>query len=693
MSSLKVVAFANQVSEVAVVLDRINSLARAEDIDPVVVCVDAEVKTIADQHAVARTIQLRESSVDNLQKQAVLWADTWASTGLGIGRSPKAELLYEGMSLWWLCLPVLYPDIQRCMKYVNAFTDVLKTEKADIAVYVDKLRRPMLPFRLNRAYDLPSRLCALTASSGDWRLEAVRPALLDTAAFSLSWCGRRVAELLFRWPGSTAVRWLRLMVWRLSKPAAGKIESGLRRMFVFSTISYWRPTASLCAVDSSEDDVFASPVMRVLHDRNDWRLVDIDTEVNLPSWTRIRKLFSKVRKSFAESRPVESTFTRHVRRQAGRGVARMADVWQRWRNDSSFRRSLTYRGVNLWPLLEVRFQFLFETYLAEALRIFHGVESLLRRESPDAVLIEYEEGSYGRAATAIAQRMGIPTVALQHGIHGGAYIPSYFFREVLWEGEGDVTACPIPTRTAVFGEHTREMLTGVSAYPNEAVVVTGSPQYDVLLGARDLLPKDAAKRSLGLEEGPLVVVTSSIFTEIDDRQWFVDNVLQAVRKASHLNWAVKLHPHESAAMWEKTAARQRNSLPILFRDRLWPLLAAADFVVSWYSTTILEAMLLEKPVVVLQMTGRNNAGGFIDAGAVETASDGARLAEILQSLSSDATQRAGVVGRSRETIARHLHSLDGRAANRVADTILGLMEPDQTERCNSETRESLERAR
>ena len=138
------------------------------------------------------------------------------------------------------------------------------------------------------------------------------------------------------------------------------------------------------------------------------------------------------------------------------------------------RDSLSYHSIPLWSLLCGRFEYAFETYARIAARHVEAVSEFLMKERPSVVTIEFEEGSYGRAAIIACQALGIPSVALQHGVHSDPYIPSYYFRQTALKHGVDIQACPIATKTAVFGEFTSQNLTQISAYPVEAVAVTGT---------------------------------------------------------------------------------------------------------------------------------------------------------------------------------------------------------------------------
>jgi hypothetical protein len=371
-----------------------------------------------------------------------------------------------------------------------------------------------------------------------------------------------------------------------------------------------------------------------------------------------------------------------------RGRRRLGEIWKRLRMDQGFIQSLTYRGVSLWSLLSDRLEYLFGDYATTAFSHLAAADKIVARERPRAVLMEYEESSYGRAAIVAARRQGVPSVALQHGLHGGAYIPAYYFHEVAWE-EGSILSCPVPTRTAVFGEETRRLLTQVSAYPPEAVVVTGTPIFDRLLEAKRKGDAKSLRGALGLEpQRPTITVLSSIFTEVEDRVWFVETVLRALQQWPEMQSVIKLHPHENPKLWREASQELGLPPPRLYRSRLWDCIQAADAVISWYSTTILDAMLLDRPVVVLRLVGRNNPLSFIEKGGARMAGDAGELKRALAEVMGDQRIREQLAEGRRRVLQEQLYHFDGGATSRIVALLRELGERPAGEHPQKQPRES-----
>lgn len=673
---MKILGMVNAPGEVSAILRACSKLSCGGDHVLTVVAPNQEVAAKVEREGDIGCRLLGEYAVpEELQKRALLWLDAWADRQGSDGRSLKEALWFERVSLWWFFLPLLAPDFLHCIQYVEAFEAVLDAEKPDIVVVPNAHQRPMLPFRLKRAADLPERVAYLVAKARGYEIRTAKSGWSATAAFYRSYIARRLLEVLSNSIGVGVDRWIRLLLagWggrgRTDAKSKASIEKK-KKLVLFSTSAYWRETGEVENGKRVEGDVFSGRVVRLLSEQDEWTVLDIDTEVNVPSIERYRRLHRKVQGSHANCVPIERYYTRGSTRRVKDLRARLQGWWMKGSNEYQGEGSLSYHGIPLASLLMGRLDYAFKEYSRTIYQHLEAVEVILETETPDAVLIEYEEGSYGRAATVKSRKYGIPSLALQHGMHAGPYVPAYYFRHVSWEGAGDPLGCPIPTKTAVFGEDTRRMLTEISAYPTESVEVTGSAVYDVLKDQLHRLSPEVARREIGLRpENRVVTVLSSKFVETQYRIWFIDTVLGALRELPQVKTIIKLHPHETPDMWQACARRLGMPEPILLTAKLWETIAAADLVVAWYSTTVLDAMAFGKPVVIVQKRGKDFSIKFVEENKIEVAYDAPHLRQVLKFLFGDERRCRERIRQSREILGEQVFRLDGGAVGRIVELI------------------------
>jgi CDP-glycerol glycerophosphotransferase (TagB/SpsB family) len=190
--------------------------------------------------------------------------------------------------------------------------------------------------------------------------------------------------------------------------------------------------------------------------------------------------------------------------------------------------------------------------------------------------------------------------------------------------------------------------------------------HDVLIRQIGRLDMASSQHSFGLQNGrQTIAVLSSKFTDTQYRTWFVEGVLEAMQAMPEAQCIIKLHPSESADLWLESAEQRGMSAPVIVGNRLWDVIAVADLIVSWYSTTVLDAMMLEKPVVIYANNDRSLAPAFVGRNGIETVGD-------VEQLVAAITDLMGVKISRRALLEGELYRLDGRASQRLVQLVVDL---------------------
>jgi UDP-N-acetylglucosamine 2-epimerase len=284
---------------------------------------------------------------------------------------------------------------------------------------------------------------------------------------------------------------------------------------------------------------------------------------------------------------------------------------------------------------------------------------------PSVVCLYAESSGWGRAALAACQTAGVPAVALQHGI----LYPRYY----SYRHEADESACPRPDRTAVFGEDARRLLVARGGYDPESIVVTGSPKFDALIDAAHSWNRDEtrARYDVGIKERLLLV--ASRFREIRDTHRAIGSEFAALARAVEalrgVKCIVKPHPAETAAPYEAClrqigARKVRLAAPSADLVRL---VHAADALVTVESLTAMEALVLQRPVLVLNMP--SHLKDLVDRGVALGVPAGADPAPALRTLLFDEAAQERLSEGRRRYVDDFAHGIDGEATRRIVDLI------------------------
>jgi hypothetical protein len=253
-------------------------------------------------------------------------------------------------------------------------------------------------------------------------------------------------------------------------------------------------------------------------------------------------------------------------------------------------------------------------------------------------------------------------VAVQHGI----LYPKYY----SYRHDPDEDACPRPDRTAVFGEAAGRLLREMGRYPAHTLVTTGSPKFDDLLrGARER-DRDLVRRRLGVGEGERLVVVASRFQAIRRTHQAIGSafpsLVRAVESLPGVRALVKPHPAEPPGAYDGVLRREgaRRVAVVPPGTDLVELLYAADALVTVESLSAVEALVLGRPVIVLNMP--THLRDLVDQGVALGVAAGEDPLPALRAALLD----ADTLGRLAQARARYLSDfamgVDGRATARIA---------------------------
>ncbi len=111
--------------------------------------------------------------------------------------------------------------------------------------------------------------------------------------------------------------------------------------------------------------------------------------------------------------------------------------------------------------------------------------------------------------------------------------------------------CPIPTRTAVFGELAKELLIRRGSYPEERIVVTGSPKFDALVRGASSYDRARTRQSLQVPDATRFLVLATRWTAVFP---VFEELVRAIENVPGVLLFVKPHQAESPGPYEEVDA-------------------------------------------------------------------------------------------------------------------------------------------
>lgn len=318
-------------------------------------------------------------------------------------------------------------------------------------------------------------------------------------------------------------------------------------------------------------------------------------------------------------------------------------------------------GVDLGPSLASQVADLARVSYAGHIRSVSRLRSLIGRLQPAAILLADE---YQRHDWLTAARLeGVPTVAVQHGMiyrwHNG-----YMHRD-------RPDQLRLASRTYVFGEWERRLLTETSIYHEDEVRVSGSPRLDLV--PHGVPDRDGVRAELGVAPGDRLVVISGTWGPIYRRFHYPIALAKLLdRPLPRVHLVVKLHPGEldegpyRAVVEGVAAARGFEPPPITIVQSvdLYRLLRAADAHVGVHSTVLTEAAVTGTLNLLADTLAASDLLGYVEAGVAIPVRDGGDLLAAL-----DAGPSGAATPEARQAFLDD-HFRPGSASERIAADLL-----------------------
>jgi hypothetical protein len=230
---------------------------------------------------------------------------------------------------------------------------------------------------------------------------------------------------------------------------------------------------------------------------------------------------------------------------------------------------------------------------------------------------------------------------------------------------------------AVMGEAFREQFLA-QGVRKARIEVTGHPLHDAAFAQRSAASAErwaALRARYGLPAGSRVILYATqpvLWRAVMTREALIENVRGLGRAVEALGpeflLVLKLHPREALEDYASVIEPERRTR--LLKDaEITELIGPAEAFISSSSSTVLLAMMLDKPIVTINFNRvphfdyYASVGGTLHARTVPEAAEALRLAIF------DEPTRARLAAERAAVLARYAR-FDGRAVERLADLIL-----------------------
>jgi Capsule polysaccharide biosynthesis protein len=591
---------------------------------------------------------LDEATRDAADEAAIAWTKEWGKRPLLDGKSFRDLLAWKGVSLWWFAELYLHhsTDSPRYVRVIETLHRLLEAARPD-EVAADGLaaEETVLLVRLCRARGVPC----------DGRADVPR---------SRGRLSVRRADLASR-VDEQKMRATALKAAVAGAPPVPPADDRARVLFL-SHAAFWRerrdadrdlPEAYEHYFDRVIPAVAADPGLRPF-------VVAVGPRAAFRRRGARERARDWLRVSGGKGDPythVNRYTTWSVVREVARGTREVRRAWRALRDLPALQGAFAHRGVSFADLARADLACTMLRQLPWAIRCYEEMRAVLAAVRPGVVCLYAESSGWGRAAIAACRAHGVPTVAIQHGI----VYPKYF----SYRHDPDEVDCPRPTRTAIFGEAAGRLLRERGHYPPETLVPTGSPRFDDLLRGASERDRAALRLSLGVVATERLLVVASRFQAIRRTHQAIGPVfaafVRAVEALPGVRAVVKPHPAEPAEAYDAVLAQERSTrVRVRAGVDLVDLLHAADAVVTVESLSAVEALVLGRPVVVLNMP--THLRELVEQGVAVGVAATEDPAPTLQAVLFDAATATRLAAARARYLSDFAMGVDGGATRRIA---------------------------
>ena len=577
------------------------------------------------------------------------------------GDASLVKLLgYERISLWWVNEGALWRQVVRDLfRYVGSLIQIINEEKpGKIVIAKDDSLSVKATIAIGRAKGIP--------------VQTLSPKLTLRFRIALRslWLGLKFQAIpLLR----VARDILRRNVERLFGPVPQKDKQ--RKILISASMGRAQVVVDPKSGKKWKESLYLGPVIRELRENNANELMFLYTFAN-PFGIRVP---SEVRWNGVTVRPWEYYLTRRTLRTISEQSQRLKKKWKYLEDNPSFKKLFLYKDISLWDTLKDELILRFHTYFPSFIKDIETAKRIIESENIDAVVIADEAGFCGKSLLVAAYPPKIPTLVVQTGMMA---VNNLFLEYGCAPGEleGSPSKRPLfPDKFSVYGDGSKETLKK-ARYPfADGIIVTGQPRYDIMVRASEIYDSEKFRRNLSIEpDKKLALIASQPSTTFANMEIFLRNVLQALKDDPQIRMAIKPKPGPSDTLEKRDkqlADEIGSEVMVLPRSSdTNEALHACDVLITGYSTVALEAMILGKPVVTVNLTNQPDLVPYAQSGAalgVYRAEDIAPA--VKKALQDPETRKRLELGRQKY-LYKQFYKLDGQATKRVVDLIYKMIE-------------------
>jgi len=346
--------------------------------------------------------------------------------------------------------------------------------------------------------------------------------------------------------------------------------------------------------------------------------------------------------------------------KCARDYRHLCKCWHKIRGLDKLRNLFVFRGYNYFNLVEPRLELIFNALSYIAIDNHNITKAIVNAEDYKVLVLDHEENMYGKGFmlnTRLDSKKR--TLALSHEIVYPGCAHTHMKNKQVLE-RGSELWRPVPNVKCVWGEYSVEVLTDTCNYPRSILKLTGNPKFDSIFNTKF---NDAAIiKKYGLSKKRKILFGSPAIP------WLYPIIKEIAENNPQFEFIFKPHPNENIGKLEKMFSTMPRNFKLVDKfAHIYELIHASDIMITRISTVGFEAMLMGKPVFILNLD-KNYSDGlpYVQSGA---ALEVRSLEGFQYQLDNLDKLKPELFKRMARFVAEQHYKNDGQATRRVADQI------------------------
>jgi len=654
----KTLIIVNSMSQISKLISEVKKLKSNSNNETILILLNSYAKDKLDEENLNyKTTENYDfcQKLNDLDKKAISWIKKWPNIKIRENENFKELVAYENISLWWLvdvwfylASSFNYYPIKEIIKNIEIIRHIIDIENPDHIIVTDS---KSLIGKITILIGNQRKIPISVIESGTFfnfkysAMKFVRPFLIKNF--------KNTKELLREISGK---------ILKFSFKSKSRYTKPKNKILFVTHPTYIQSSIDIETKEKIKEDTILGPVIRELRKDKNNEMVLVDTDP-FPIF-RFGFLFEKKYKH------IEGYLNKEIKKKISQEAKKNSIKWKQLKRDKSFIESLNYENIPLFELLEDKFSELFYRKFIEAVKYIEMMLQAVKKEKPDVIVIVDEYGLYGRAAITAGKIKNIPTLAIQHGaltpndlgwLHPSDEISNNFI---------DPKYCPIPDKTAVSGEYYKNILTRLGSYSDDRVIITGQPKYDILAHANNFFEKRKIYDKFKIEHKKKLAVLATQPLPKNENELLFRSIFREIKKLKDIQLVIKLHPNEYDESLHRNTAKEVGLDVILTKDiNLFELLNACDVLVTVSSTVALEAMILDKPVIIVDLKNNPDETAFVKSGAAIGVYKPNDISKAIIKVLNDKETKRKLQNNMKKFVYEHAYRIDGLAYKRIVKLI------------------------